>query len=141
MKVKLRAVTLLFLIFQSCSVGGNQKSRDYTLPSGKKIKIENISQVTFPNSNQTGLVMRYETGISITDKESLRREVDEVWTIFVKDVEGAGLKYAAIRALHYDGGTVVRKGKGYGYVFMKDSEGKWRCTEDYKEGAQTPTLQ
>jgi hypothetical protein len=141
MKIKLGAAALLFLIFQSCSVGGSQRSRDYTLPSGKKIKIENISQVTFPKSNETGLVMKYETGISITDKEALRREVDEVWTIFVKDVETAGLNFAAIRAINYGGGTIVRRGKGYGYVFKKDSEGKWRCTQDDNGSAQTPAPQ
>ena len=88
----------------------------------------------FPDGG-SALVMNYETEIPIEDKERLRKEVDEIWSVFRKDVEKAEVKAGAIRATHYEGGGLIRNGKGYGFVYVKGDDGKWRLLDD-KKGQQ-----
>lgn len=76
--------------------------------------------------------MNYETAIPIEDKMALRKEVDEIWDVFQKDVEAAQLKAGVIRATHIEGSGFVKSGKGYGFVFAKSDDGKWHCLEDEK---------
>lgn len=110
----------------------SQSTKNYRLPSGKEIKINNISKVDFPNGD-SALVMNYETDISIDDMENLRKEIDEVWSIFKNDVEQAGLKAGVIRATHLEGTGIIRNGKVYGFVFTKNKQGKWQLKENLKE--------
>ena len=42
------------------------------------------------------------------------------------DVEKAGASAGVIRATHYEGSGMVRDGKGYGFVYAKGDDGKWR---------------
>ena len=77
-------------------------------------------------------MLEYETDIPIEDKESLRKEVDEIWEKFQNDVEKAHLKSGVIRASHYEGTGFLRTGKGYGFVFKKGDDGKWQLLDDKK---------
>lgn len=86
----------------------------------------------FPNS-RSALVMNYQTDIPIDDRVALRKEVDEIWGVFQRDVEAANLKGGVIRATHLEGSGLVRNGKGYGFVFVKREDGKWYCLEDDKK--------
>jgi hypothetical protein len=99
------------------------------LPSGKQIKINSIGKMNFPNGD-SALVMNYETEIPIENKEALRKEVDEIWAVFQRDVEEAEVKAGAIRAIHYEGSGLVRNGKGYGFVYVKDDNGQWHFLEE-----------
>lgn len=109
-----------------------ENSQTYKLPSGKEIKINAVGKMNFQNGD-SALVMNYETGISIENIDELSKEVDEIWSIFQKDVERAELKTGIIRASHFKGSGVVRKGKGYGFVYVKGEDGKWHRREDQKE--------
>ena len=131
MKTKLSMPLLLLLTCVACgSKGLNYKS--YKLPSGKEIKITAVGKMDFPNSDPA-LVMNYLTDISIDDKVALRKEVDEIWSVFQKDVENAKLTAGVIRATHVEGSGFVKSGKGYGFVFVKRDDGKWHCLDDDKQ--------
>jgi hypothetical protein len=85
--------------------------------------------MSFPNGD-SALVMNYETEIPIEDMEALRKEVDEIWSVFQKDVEKAEVKAGAIRATHYERSGLVRNGKGYGFVYVKGDDGEWHFLKE-----------
>lgn len=87
--------------------------------------------MNFPQAGDA-LVLNYETDIPIDDKVALRKEVDEVWEYLKGDVEREGLKAGIIRATHVEG-ILLKSGKGYGFVFVKQGDGTWQCTEDVKK--------
>jgi hypothetical protein len=103
----------------------------YKLPSGKQINITGIGPMSFPQGGDA-LVMNCETDISIDDIAALRKQADEIWEIFRKDVENAGMKNGVIRMVHNEGSGLITTGKGYGFVFQKDIDGKWHCLADEK---------
>ena len=88
--------------------------------------------MNFPNGD-SALVMNYETEIPIENMEALRKEVDEIWSVFQKDVEKAEVKAGAIRATHSERSWVVRSGKGYGFVYVKGDDGQWHFLEEKKK--------
>jgi hypothetical protein len=132
MRVKIIFFALLLCFTFGCGGGNAQTSQTYKLPSGKQIKVNNVGKMNFPNGD-SALVMNYETEIPIENKEELSKEVEEIWSVFQKDVEKAEVKAGVIRATHYEGSGVVRNGKGYGFVYVKGEDGKWRRLEDEKE--------
>jgi hypothetical protein len=121
---------LLILVVASFSCGGpTQNFKLVKLPSGKEIKVTGMNKMDFPN-NESSMVMSYLTDISIDDKATLRKEIDEIWSMFQIDVENAHLRSAVIRATHVEGTGFVKSGQGYGFAFVKRDDGKWHCTED-----------
>src|ERR1051326_7121303 len=105
---------MLLIFTLCCGRGSAQNSQPYKLASGKQIKVNGVGKMNFPNGD-SALVMNYETEIPIEDKEALRKEVDEIWSVFQKAVEKAEVKAGVIRATHYEGSGLVRNGKGYGF--------------------------
>lgn len=134
MKTKLSMVLLLLLTCIACGSQA-QNYKPFKLPSGKEIKVTGMGKMNFSNSDPA-LVLNYLTDISIDDKVALRKEVDEVWSVFQKDVENAKLKAGVIRATHVEGTGVVKSGQGYGFVFVKRDDGKWHCLDDDKQPAK-----
>jgi hypothetical protein len=103
-----------------------------TLPSGKQIKITSIVPMHFANGTDA-MILNCETDISIDDMAALRKEVDEIWSIFRKNVEGAGMTNGVIRISHPEGSGVVTQSRGYGFVFEKRADGEWHCLQDEKK--------
>jgi hypothetical protein len=134
MNISLRivSVVLLLLILIGCGLNTGSNSQLYKLPSGKQVKITSMNRMDFPNSG-SALVLNYQTDIPIDDMVTLRKEVDEIWGVFQKDVEAANLKGGVIRATHLEGTGLIKNGKGYGFVFMKREDGNWHCLEDDKK--------
>ena len=130
MRLNLAVLLVLLLVCLSCT-SSPQNFKLFKLPSGKEIKISSLNKMDFPNSD-SALVMNYLTDISIDDKPALRKEVDEVWSVFQTDVENAHLKSGVIRATHVEGNGLIKSGNGYGFVFVKREDGKWHCLEDDK---------
>ena len=58
--------------------------------------------------------------------------MDTIWRDFQKNVENAGLTCGVIRATHYEGTGIVRRGRGYGFVFTRGDDGEWRPDNDSK---------
>ena len=117
---------LLMLVMASLNCGGTDNFKATKLPSGKEIKIKLIIKTDFPNSDPA-LLMDYLTEIPIDDKAALRKEIDEIWSVFQADVENARLKAGVIRATHNEGFGFFKSSKGYGYVFVKRDDGQWHC--------------
>lgn len=132
MRLRIGSVVILLFILSGCGINTGPNSQLYKLPSGKQIKITGMNKMDFPNSG-SALVLNYQTDIPIDDKVALRREVDEIWGAFQKDVEAANLKGGVIRATHLEGTGLVKTGKGYGFVFVKRDDGNWHCLEDDKK--------
>ena len=131
MQLKLSTILLVLLTLAACGKQA-QNYKSFKLPSGKEIKVTGVGKMDFPNSDPA-LVMNYLTDISIDDKVALRKEVDEIWSVFQKDVESAKLNAGVIRATHVEGSGFVKSGKGYGFVFVKRDDGKWHCLDDDKQ--------
>ena len=106
-----------------------QNFQTYQLPSGKQIKVNYVQKMYF-NSGGNALLMHYETEIPIENEDALKKEIDEIWSVFQADVEKSGEKNGIIQAVHYERSGIVRRGKGHGYVFNKSDDGKWRLVED-----------
>jgi len=130
MKIKLAVALSMLVIAIACSSQA-QNFKAFKLPSGKEIKITGMVKMDFPNSDPA-LVLNYLTDIPIDNKVELRKEIDEVWSVFRVDVEKAKLNAGVIRATHMEGSGFVKSGKGYGYVFVRGDDG-WHCTNDDKQ--------
>lgn len=126
------ASMLILIVAVGCGGTNVQASKLLELPSGKQIKVTGVGRMNFRNGD-SALVMNYETDIPIEDMVALRKEVDEIWGVFQKDVEAAQLKTGIIRATHVEGSGFVKTGKGYGFVFEKRDDGRWHCLEDDKK--------
>lgn len=106
------------------------KVSEYTqLPSGKRIKISSIGPVELKNGEKA-LILEYETETLIENKEELNAEASEIWGIFVADVERAGYQIGVLRARRYEGSGLVREGKGFGFVYRKQSDGGWKLNSE-----------
>jgi len=131
MRCRLASILILVVAF-GCGGKSVQDSKLFKLPSGKQIKVNGVGRMDFPNGD-SALVMNYVTDIPIEDMVALRKEVDEIWGVFQKDVEAAQLKTGIIRATHVEGSGLVKTGKGYGFVFEKRDDGRWHSLEDDKK--------
>jgi hypothetical protein len=118
------------LVIGACLVGCSPSAPAPPARAGQ-IKITGVGPMRFQNG-ETALVMNYETGISMTNMPALRKEVDGLWARFEKDVESARLTNAIIRAVHTEGGGLITHSRGYGFVFVKRSDGLWHCLQDEK---------
>ena len=104
---------------------GDLQQGENTLPSGRRIIINGVETMTFNSGEPTALVLNYSTEASLDNKAELRTEVDEVWSLFRKNVEDAHLTVGALRP--------VNGPRGYGFVFRKRDDGTWYCMEDEKK--------
>ncbi len=132
-------VLLLTLLFVACTPyvkytpgknisdleSGDLHEGENTLPSGRKIIVHNANKMDFNSSEPSALVLNYATSVTIDNKTELRAEVDEVWSLFVKNVEAANLVVGALRP--------VNGQNGYGFVFRKRDDGTWYCLDDEKK--------
>ena len=138
---KIFLVAAIIGLYAGCSgkvVNGNTSSNSstttekYKLPSGREIKITGMNGMNFENG-ETGLVLNYQTDIPIENRDELKKEVEEVWTIFKVDVEKANVTSGIIRATHItDDGMFVKNGKGYGFVYQRNAKGQWALMDDKK---------
>jgi hypothetical protein len=100
------------------------------VPAAKKqLRATGVQKMNFPNGD-SALILNYETDIPIDNKQALTAEVTAIWTEFQHDVEKAGVNTGVIRATHNETTGILSTGKGYGFVFKKDADGKWRLQTD-----------
>ena len=121
-------IGVMYLIFAPRTVPG----QPYTLPSGKQIRITAVGPMYFAK-DQPALVMQCDTETSTGNMPELRKEVDEIWEVFRRDVEAAHMKSAVIRMNHNVGTGIITRGEGYGFVFKQGNDGRWHAIEDEKK--------
>jgi hypothetical protein len=120
----------LILLAAGSGCGGNRQNyKAYRLASGKIVKVTGVTKTDYP-AGGTALVMNYLTDIPLDDKPSLRKEVDEIWAEFQRNVEAAQVFTGVIRATHVDGPGLGGTGLSHDFVFVKGADGGWHYTED-----------
>jgi hypothetical protein len=127
-----RLLIILAVACIYCGACSRQSTSLARLPSGKQIKITAEKTVHFPNGTRA-LILNCETDISIDDRSDLRKEVDEIWTMFSNTVESVGMSNGVIRMTHPEAGGLVTHGKSYDFVFEKRLDGQWHCLQDEKK--------
>ncbi len=99
------------------------------LQNGKDVKIISMGPFAFTNGDPPALVLKYETQIDLSDSKALKSEVDEIWKLFIYNVEKAGFTTAAIRAQRPLKGNLIKTGQGHGFVYLKQKDGSWQLVE------------
>src|SRR5579871_1154425 len=100
----LRLLIFVTLGMTAPCVAQTEATRELILPSGKLIRVLEVSRVNF--NHGTALVLKYQTDLNISDLRSVRKEVDEVWPVFKGDVDRAKLTTAIIAATEVPQGVV-----------------------------------
>src|SRR5947209_4441118 len=100
------STVVLLAVLVSCSSAA-QMAKEATLPSGKKIKILGVGRMYFTNGSPPALMLKYQTGLKITDMVALEKEVNEIWSVFKADVERAGLTAGMVSANEIPRGNSV----------------------------------
>ena len=121
------ALLVLFLLSAACQTQV-QPLREVTLASGKRVKVLGVGQLNFANDSPA-LMLKYETGLKISDLPALRNEVEEIWPAFQIDVENAHMTNAIISANEVPQGLIFKTGSAYNFIFKK-VDGTWRPATD-----------
>jgi hypothetical protein len=121
----------ILMLMMSSGGCGPSPVKTMTLPSSKTIVVTSVVPMAYPNGDNV-LTLNCETDISVDDHVALRKEVDEIWTIFQPDVERAKFDMAAIRISEHRASGLLTVSKGYGFVFKKQTDGRWKCLNDEK---------
>lgn len=132
---------LLFVLFVAAAAccAQNQPTKEVTVPSGKKVKVIAVGKLSFTNDSPA-LMLKYQTQLKISDLPALRKEVDEIWSVFKTDVENANLTNAIISANEAPNGLIIQKARGYNFVFKK-SNGRWELLDNSEKPSEKPVKQ
>jgi len=128
LELKMRLVPFLLLVMTAACQTQNQVTREVVLPSGKKVKVIAVGQLNFANDSPA-LMLKYQTDLKISDLPALRKEVDEIWSMFKVDVEKANLTNAILSANGVPRGLIFKTAEGFNFVFKKE-DGTWRLMSD-----------
>lgn len=108
---------------------GNQKKKTI-LPSGNKILVHAAGKIHYAKSDP-GMMLKYSTYLDIENVELLQQEVNEIWSLFAKQVYESGLATAIISAnsppaekQFFIGVQQTRN-----FVFEKQPDGLWKQTK------------
>ena len=95
------------------------------LPSGRTIKILSVSKIEY-STGVMALMVRYETRLTVDQSnKALSQEVDDVWKLTVKDVEGYGYHEAIISSNEVPKGIFVTSTRMLNFLYEKGSDGRW----------------
>lgn len=121
-------VILLFPLIILLSCGNSQpKYEIHKLTSGKEVKVFGIGKIHFTNDDPA-LMLKYYTDINLDDKDSLIKEVDEIWPVFKINVESSKLNAAIISANDLPKGVIISKNRSYNFIFQRNTNGEWERT-------------
>lgn len=102
------------------------------LPSGKTVKVLGLVQMHF-SQGPPALMLKYETELNASDVPTLRKEADEIWSVFQAEVEREQFQSAILSANQKPSGTFVKTTSGYNFVYQKRPDGQWHCMSDDKK--------
>lgn len=95
------------------------------LSNGHTVKILSVSKVEY-SKGVMALMVRYQTMLSIDERNALSEEVDDFWKVAVKDVEHYGFNKAIISSNEVPKGIFVTTNRMLNFIYEKDADGKWR---------------
>ena len=90
-----------------------------------------VGRVDFPQG-PAALMLKYETDLKTSDTVALRKEADEIWSVFRTDVEKGSFSAAVLSANEKATGTFFQKSSGYNCVYQRAADGRWHCLDDDK---------
>jgi hypothetical protein len=100
------------------------------------MKVIAVVKWHFSNSSPA-LMLKYQTDLKISDRPALRKEVNEIWSVFKADVEKANLTAGIISANEAPQGSIIQESNGYNFVFEK-VDGTWRLLDDAEKPSGKP---
>ncbi len=122
------AVSILLIIcFCSCTSGPQYRVR--TLQSGRVVKVMSVMRMNF-SQGPPALMLKYQTDLKVSDKDELRKEIDDIWSEFRVEAEKGQFQSAIISANEKPSGFIFTTSSGYNFVFQKRSDGEWHCASD-----------
>ena len=136
----LRSVALLSFAIGAivgCSAN-NQQGNPFKLPSGHVIRVIGIGPLNYTNGNAPSLMFQYQTDLKISEKDALRKEVDEIWSVLKIDAERGSFTSAIVSAHEVPHGIILKKSQGYNFVYQKNSDGAWYSLDDQPVGSTKP---
>jgi len=123
------SLSFALMSFLSCSTA--QQAQSLKLPSGRVIRVLGVGRVDFPQG-PAALMLKYETDLKTSDTTALRKEADEIWSVFRSDVENGAFSAAVLSANEKPAGAFLQKSSGYNFVYEKAADGRWHCLDDEK---------
>ncbi len=117
------ARSLLCMILLLCSTALAATPSSLRLDSGKSVAVIGISRSTLKMSDESVLVLKYQTDIEFTDMQSLSAEVESVWAVFQKTADKAKVQAAIVVASAKKAGFGVTASAGW--VWKKGTDGTW----------------
>ena len=94
------------------------------LPTGRIAKILSISKVEY-SKGVMALMVRYQTTLSVEERNALSQEVDEVWKLAQKDVERYGYSEAIISSNEVPKGIFITTNHVMNFIYEKGADNKW----------------
>jgi hypothetical protein len=128
MRGKVITLTSLLLLTLGCSIRNTQNFKTYTLPSGKQVTVESEAKIHIEGYSEVRI--HYDTKLPIMNKKLLRKEVEEVWSLFQKDVDDAEIERGQVKVTDYWLGGLVHEDKLYFFHYNKQ-DGKWEPPVSY----------
>jgi hypothetical protein len=128
MRVKVITLALLLQLTPGSSTRNTQNFKTYTLPSGKQVTVESVVKVH--TEGYSLFKLHYDTKLPIMNKKLLRKEVEEVWSVFQKDVEDDEIERGEVQVTHYWLGDWGHADKVYFFHYDKQG-GKWEPSISY----------
>jgi len=94
------------------------------LPSGRIAKILSVSKVEY-SKGVMALMVRYQTTLSVDERQALSQEVDDVWKFAEKDVERGGFGEAIISSNEVPKGLFITTSHVMNFIYEKGPDGTW----------------
>lgn len=96
-------------------------------PSGKELRIRILGM----DLNQhpkfgKNLVFRYQSDLPLSNAVAIKAEVDDVWSIFVKDCDQCRVETAVVQVSGAPSGLLISKKAIIRFVYKKEHDGRWK---------------
>ena len=119
-----RTLALVLAVGGLLACGTASQHEIVRLPSGKEIKVLGIGKVSF-TQDEPALMLKYQTDLSLDDRSALQEEVNEIWQVFLNDVEKANLTRAIVSANEVPKGGIINTNRAANFPFRKLADGTW----------------
>jgi hypothetical protein len=120
----LLSFALIFLTAFSSKAAPLVANETLKLPSGRIAKILSISKIEY-SKGVMALMVRYQTTLSVDERNALSQEVDDVWKFAQKDVERDGYDDAIISSNEVPKGIFITTNRMLNFIYEKGADGKW----------------
>jgi len=117
-------LVFVFLPISRSQAAPLAKDEMIKLPSGRIAKILSVSKIEY-SKGVMALMVRYQTTLSVDERQALSQEVDDVWKLAEKDVEHYGYDDAIISSNEVPRGIIITESRVLNFIYEKGSDGKW----------------